>query len=286
MAEVAVEGHKYEEVEKIKNFLLSKTTIRPTVGIICGSGLGGLVANVQNQESFKYEDIPGFPVSTVKGHAGKLVFGNLSGKAVVCLQGRFHFYEGHSIHKCTLPVRVMATLGITTLIVTNAAGGVNRSFNVGDIMVIKDHVGFPMLGGNHPLVGLNDERFGPRFPSMTAAYDKSYQNTAMEIAKECGYGDFIQNGCYCMFSGPTYETIAELRLAKAIGGDAVGMSTVPEVIVGGHMGLKILGISLITNKCVMDYDSDEQPNHAEVLEVGKQRSECVLNIVTNFVGKL
>jgi len=281
-----MEGHKFDEVEAIKKFLLAKTKVRPTVGIICGSGLGGLVDNVENKEEFKYEDIPGFPVSTVQGHAGKLVFGTLKGKQVVCLQGRFHFYEGHGIHKCTLPVRVMGTLGIKVLIVTNAAGGVNRSFKVGDIMVIKDHVGFPMVAGNHPLVGLNDERFGPRFPSMNTVYDRKYQNLALDIAKESGYESFIRQGCYCMFSGPTYETIAELRLAAAIGGDAVGMSTVPEVIVASHMGIKCLGLSLITNECIMDYDVDEVPNHAEVLEAGKKASKYVLDIVTKFVGKI
>lgn len=279
-------GHQFDEVEQIKEFLLSKTSFRPTVGVICGSGLGGLVNNVQNKETFSYEDIPGFPLSTVKGHAGKLVFGTLSGQTVVCLQGRFHFYEGHSIYKCTLPVRVMAALGIKSLVVTNAAGGVNRSFNVGDIMVIKDHVGFPMISGIHPLIGLNDERFGPRFPSMTSIYDKNLQDQAIQISKDLGYGDFTRNGVYCMLSGPTYETQAELRLVQAIGGDAVGMSTVPEVIVGAHMGIKIIGISLITNRCVMEYDTNEKPNHAEVLEVGKQRSECVLNIVTKLIGKL
>lgn len=279
-------SHKFEDVEKIKNFLLEKTSVRPTVGVICGSGLGGLVNNVENKESFNYEDIPGFPLSTVKGHAGKLVFGTLSGKTVVCLQGRFHFYEGHSIYKCTLPVRVMAALGIKTLVVTNAAGGVNRSFNVGDIMIIKDHIGFPMMSGNHPLVGLNDDRLGPRFPSMTSIYDKTLQTKASDISKECGYGDFTRNGVYCMLSGPTYETQAELRLVQAVGGDAVGMSTVPEVIVAAHMDVKILGISLITNKCIMEYDTNEKPNHKEVLEVGKQRSECVLDIVTKLIGAI
>lgn len=286
MADAASPGHKYDNVESIKNFLLGKTTFRPSVGVICGSGLGGLVNNVENKEEFAYEDIPGFPLSTVKGHAGKLVFGTLSGHTIVCLQGRFHFYEGHTIYKCTLPVRVMASLGIKTIIVTNAAGGVNRTFNVGDIMVIKDHIGFPMMSGIHPLVGLNDERFGPRFPSMTSIYDKELQNKAIEISKELGYGDFTRNGVYCMLSGPTYETQAELRLVQAVGGDTVGMSTVPEVIVAAHMGIKIVGISLVTNKCIMDYDTTEKPNHAEVLEVGKQRSDCVLKIVTKLIGKL
>jgi len=186
-----MEGHKYEEVEQIKDYLFSKTKVRPAIGIICGSGLGGLVNNVEEKEEFAYESIPGFPVSTVQGHAGKLVFGKLSGKSVVCLQGRFHFYEGHGILKCTLPVRVMGSLGIKTLVVTNAAGGVNRDFNVGDIMVIKDHIGFPMLGGVHPLVGLNDERFGPRFPSMNRVYDRDYQQMALNIAKELGWAEML-----------------------------------------------------------------------------------------------
>lgn len=280
---VAVKGHSYDEVESVTNFLLNKTKYRPTVGIVCGSGLGGLVANVQEKDVYKYEDIPGFPVSTVQGHAGKLVFGTLSGKTVVCLQGRFHLYEGHGIYKCTFPVRVMASLGITSLIVTNAAGGINRSFNVGDIMIIKDHIAIPLMAGQHPLMGLNDDRFGPRFPSMTNAYDKDYRAKAMDIAKRLGYGEFLREGIYSMCSGPSYETQAELGMMSACGSDAAGMSTAPEVVVAKHMGLKVLGISLITNKCIMEYDTDEAPNHAEVLAVGKQRSDCVLNIVTAFV---
>jgi len=281
-----MQGHSYDEVEKIKEFLFAKTSYRPTVGVICGSGLGGLVDNVEEKQSLDYAEIPGFPVSTVAGHAGKLVFGKLGSQIIVCLQGRFHFYEGHSIHKCTLPVRVMASLGITSIIVTNAAGGVNRLFNVGDIMIIKDHIGFPMMAGNNPLVGLNDDRFGPRFPSMTDVYDKEFRNKAVEISKELGYGDFTQTGVYCMLSGPCYESQAEVRLVQTVGGDTVGMSTVPEVIVAKHMGLRVLGISLVTNKCIMDYDTNEAPNHAEVLQVGRERSQCILNIVTKFIKQM
>jgi len=279
-------AHNYEEVKKITDFLLSKTSYRPTIGVICGSGLGGLVNSIEEKFALDYADIPGFPVSTVAGHAGKLVFGKLGSQTIVCLQGRFHFYEGHTIHKCALPVRVMASLGIKSIIVTNAAGGVNRSFNVGDIMIIKDHIGFPMMAGNNPLVGLNDERFGPRFPSMTDVYDKGFRSKAVEISKRLGYGDFTREGVYCMLSGPCYESQAEVRLVQVVGGDTVGMSTVPEVIVAKHMGLKVLGISLVTNKCIMDYDTNEAPNHAEVLEVGKQRSQCILNIVTDFIKEM
>ncbi|XP_047130669.1 purine nucleoside phosphorylase isoform X1 [Hydra vulgaris] len=279
-------GHNFEDVKSISDFLLSKTQLRPTIGVICGSGLGGLVNNIENKEEFSYEDIPGFPVSTVKGHAGKLVFGTIKEKILVCLQGRFHFYEGHGINKCTLPVRVMALLGIKTLIVTNAAGGINRGFSVGDIMVIKDHIGIPCLAGISPLVGLNDERFGPRFPSMNGVYDNNYQKLALDISGELGYGDFIKSGVYCMVSGPCYETPAELRFIQTIGGDAVGMSTVPEVIVAAHMGIKCLGLSLITNYCILDYETKNAPNHAEVLEVAQRRSECVLEIVTKFIANI
>lgn len=279
-------AHKFEDVQKITDFLLSNTSYRPTIGVICGSGLGGLVDSIEEKFALDYADIPGFPVSTVAGHAGKLVFGKLGSQTIVCLQGRFHFYEGHSIHKCALPVRVMASLGITSIIVTNAAGGVNRSFNVGDIMIIKDHIGFPMMAGNNPLVGLNDERLGPRFPSMTDVYDKEFRTKAVEISNRLGYGDFTQQGVYCMLSGPNYESQAEVRLVQVVGGDTVGMSTVPEVIVAKHMGIKVLGISLVTNKCIMDYDTNTAPNHAEVLEVGKQRSQCILNIVTEFIKEM
>jgi len=279
-------GHKYEDAESIKNFLLSKTNLRPTVGVVCGTGLGGLVNTIENKESFNYADIPGFPVSTVHGHAGKLVFGTLSGKTIVCLQGRFHFYEGHGMHKSAMPIRVLALLGIKTLIVTNAAGGVNRSFNVGDIMIIKDHIGFPCLAGNNPLIGLNDERFGPRFPSMTNNYDKDYQALASTISKDLGYENFTRSGVYCMLSGPAYESVAELHLIQTVGGDAAGMSTVPEVMIARHMNVKVLGLTLVTNKCIMDYDTTEGPNHAEVIEVGNQRAECVLKIVTKFLAKI
>jgi len=286
MTDKSMQGHSYEDVQKIVDFLLSKTEYRPTVGVICGSGLGGLVNNIKEAFSIDYSAIPNFPLSTVAGHAGKLVFGKLSGQVIVCLQGRFHFYEGHSMHKCTLPVRVMASLGIKSIVVTNAAGGVNRNFNVGDIMIIKDHIGFPLMAGINPLIGLNEEKFGPRFPSMTDVYDKEFQLKAIAISKKLGYGDFTQNGVYCMLSGPNYESQAELRVVQTVGGDAVGMSTVPEVVVAKHMGLKVLGISLVTNYCIMDYDTNQAPNHAEVLEVGKKRSECILNIVTKFIEEM
>jgi len=276
-------GQSYDDIQAIVTFLESKTEYRPTIGVICGSGLGGLVDNVEEKYVIAYEDIPGFPCSTVAGHAGKLVFGKLGAHTLVCLQGRFHFYEGHSIQKTALPVRVMARLGIKALIVTNAAGGINRSFSEGDIMIIKDHIGIPTMAGNNPLIGLNDERFGPRFPSMTDVYDKEYRNKVFAICERLGFGEFTKTGVYCMVSGPTYESQAELRMIQAIGGDAVGMSTVPEVIVAKHMGLKVLGITLVTNKCIMDYDTNKAPNHKEVLEVGKMRSDCILSVVTNFI---
>lgn len=279
-------SHDYDQVHNVKNYLFEQTKYRPTIGVICGSGLGGLADALIEKEEFAYEKIPQFPAVTVKGHAGKLVFGKLQGKIAVCLQGRFHFYEGHSIHRITFPVRVLCALGIKTMIVTNAAGGINKEFNIGDIMVMRDHIGFPVLAGSNPLVGPNDERFGPRFTPMSQAYDRSLAKMALAEASALGFSDFTRHGVYAMVSGPSYETIAEVRALQVIGADAVGMSTVPETIVAAHCGVRVLGISLITNKCVDNYETDEQPNHAEVLEVGKKRAKDVQKVVEAVIGKL
>jgi len=279
-------SYSYEEVKKISDFLLSKTAHRPKVGIVCGSGLGGLVDGLEQQELFPYENIPGFPVSTVQGHAGKLVFGLLEGKTVVCMQGRFHLYEGHSIYKTVLPIRVMINLGIKYLFVTNAAGGINKSFSVGDLMVIRDHIGLPLLNSINPLVGQNDERNGPRFPSFVEPYDKKLIAQIQASAKELDIGSIMKSGTYVMQSGPCYETPAEIRFLHAVGGDAIGMSTVPEVVVAVHAGVKVAGISLITNKAIHDYDDHPEPNHKEVVEVGKQRSADIIRLLRSVVLKL
>jgi len=221
------------------------------VAIICGSGLGGLADSLEGKKvEIDYKDIPNFGATTVAGHKGKLVFGFLSGRPTVCMVGRFHFYEGHLLKRTVYPVRVFALLGVHTLLVTNAAGGLNPSFNVGDIMVINDHISFVGLAGQNPLVGKNMEHFGARFPATSDAYDFSLRHLAFKAANDLKLIDHMQEGCYCFVSGPSYETRAEARYLQMIGGDAVGMSTVPEVLVARHCGIKVLGLSLITNAVI------------------------------------
>lgn len=283
------ESHKsfsYEDCKATADWLLAQTDIRPTVGIVCGSGLGGLADLLKDQLAFNYKDIPNFPQSTVHGHAGRLVFGTMKGRPCVCMQGRFHLYEGYSIQKITLPMRIFKLLGVETVMITNAAGGLNQDFKVGDIMIIKDHINMPGFAGNNPLVGPNDERFGVRFPCMSDAYDRDLQQLAMEVGQELGYGDFLKEGVYCVLGGPSFETIAECRMLHLLGADAVGMSTVHEVIVARHCGMRVFALSLITNLGVMDYDSEEKANHEDVLQAGKQRAEQMEQLVSSIVNRI
>uniref|UniRef100_H2SDU9 Purine nucleoside phosphorylase n=1 Tax=Takifugu rubripes TaxID=31033 RepID=H2SDU9_TAKRU len=238
----------HDEYQKAADWLTSQTRHRPQVAIICGSGLGMLADTLKSQNSFAYSDIPGFPQSTVQGHAGRLVFGELNGKTCVCMQGRFHMYEGHSLCKTTFPIRVFKLLGVETLIVTNAAGSLVDGLHIGDIMIIKDHINFPGLVGFNPLTGPNDDKFGPRFPAMSSCYDKGLRCLAMEVAKELDVAGIMQEGVYAMVGGPNFESIAEARLLHCLGVDAVGMSTAPEVVVATHCGMRVFGLSLITNK--------------------------------------
>ncbi|XP_053175950.1 purine nucleoside phosphorylase 6 [Scomber japonicus] len=278
--------YRYEDYKETADYLLGNTKQRPKVAIICGSGLGGLADLLENKEAFPYKNIPRFPTSTVQGHAGQLVFGLLGGRECVCMQGRFHFYEGYNIHTVTYPVRVFYLLGVETLIVTNAAGGLNGSYKVGDIMLIKDHINMPGFAGQNPLCGHNDDRFGVRFPCMSDAYDRDLRTLAKRIAEEQSCDRFLQEGVYCMLAGPTYETIAECRVLQTLGADAVGMSTVPEVVVARHCGLRVLGLSLITNKVVTDYDSNEKANHEEVLKTTQRRTQDLQKLVSNLVNKI
>lgn len=227
-------------------------------GLILGSGLGELAEEIEDKIVIPYAEIPHFPVSTVVGHAGQLVYGTLAGKKVLAMQGRFHFYEGHSMEVVTYPVRVMAALKAHSLIVTNACGGVNEAFAPGDLMLITDHINFM---GTNPLIGKNEDEIGPRFPDMSQAYHLDYRNVAKQVAAEKGL--HLKEGVYMGFTGPTYETPAEIRFARTIGADAVGMSTVPEVIVAVHSGLKVLGISCITNLAA---GMQANLNHEEVVE--------------------
>lgn len=282
----ANKGYSYEDCKATADWLMTQTYIRPTVGIVCGSGLGGLADMLKEQVAFNYKDIPNFPQSTVHGHAGRLVFGTLKGRPCICMQGRFHLYEGYPIQKITLPMRIFKLLGVQIVILTNAAGGLNQDFKVGDVMVIKDHLNIPGFSGINPLTGPNDERFGVRFPCMSDAYDRELQQLAMDVGQELGYGDFLREGIYCVLGGPSFETIAESRMLHKLGADAVGMSTVHEVIVARHCEMRVVALSLITNQAVTDYDSEEKANHEEVLQAGKQRAAQLERLVATMVTRM
>lgn len=230
-----------EEIKKTVDFLISKGIESPDAGIILGTGLGGLASGIENRIEINYSEIPNFPVSTVEGHAGKLIFGEFGNKKIVVLQGRFHYYEGYSPEKVALPVRVLKYLGIDCLFLSNAAGGLNPDFRIGDVMIITDHINLLP----NPLIGKNDDRIGPRFPDMSEAYDKYLIKKALLIANE--HKIRVHTGVYLATTGPTFETPAEYKFFRIIGADAVGMSTTPEVIVARHMGLPCFALSVITD---------------------------------------
>uniref|UniRef100_A0A8B9BF89 Purine nucleoside phosphorylase n=1 Tax=Anser brachyrhynchus TaxID=132585 RepID=A0A8B9BF89_9AVES len=279
-------GAHYEVCKETADWLRARTAQHPKTAIICGSGLGDLAEVLDKKAVFPYEDIPHFPRSTVAGHAGRLVFGELSGQPCVCMQGRFHSYEGYSGSAVAFPVRVFSLLGVEVLITTNAAGGLNHHFQVGDIMFIRDHISMFGLGGQNPLHGPNDERLGVRFPCMSDAYDPDLLGLAMESAQELGFQSFVHVGVYCMLAGPSYETIAESRVLQALGADAVGMSTVPEVIVARHCGLRVLGLSLITNRAATSYSNPEKTGHEAVLRVSAARAEALRRLVARLAARL
>ncbi|MGL4572953.1 MAG: purine-nucleoside phosphorylase [Clostridium sp.] len=261
------------------DFILEKSKYKPEIGLILGSGLGSLADLIEEPEFYPYEELPNFPVSTVQGHEGRLVIGKLEGKIVVAMQGRFHFYEGYSMQVITFPVRVMKMLGVEKLIVTNAAGSVNTEFEPGDLMIITDHINY---SGANPLIGKNLDDFGPRFPDMSSAYSPSLRAIAKETAKNLGIN--IKEGVYTMFSGPTYETPAEVKMARIFGSDAVGMSTVPEVIVANHSGMEVLGISCLTNMAAGILD---QPlNHAEVIETSNKVKKSFMALTKELIKNL
>ena len=247
-----------EMLQVTTQFILEKGVKEIDFGLILGSGLGELAEEIEEAIVIPYDQIPFFPTSTVVGHAGQLVYGTLSGKKVLAMQGRFHFYEGHSMQTVTYPVRVMAALKAHSVIVTNACGGVNESFVPGDLMLITDHINFT---GQNPLIGPNEDEIGPRFPDMSEAYTLTYREVAKEAASQLDLT--LKEGVYMGYSGPTYETPAEIRMSRTMGADAVGMSTVPEVIVAAHSGLKVLGISCITNLAA---GMQANLNHEEVVE--------------------
>lgn len=252
----------YDQVVEAVTAIQAHTSQKPAVALILGSGLGDLVAEMRDAVAIPYAEIPHFAHSTVVGHAGRLLIGMLEDVPVVVMQGRFHLYEGYSLQVLTLPVRVMRSLGAHTLIVTNAAGGVNAAYRQGDFMLMRDHINMPGLAGASPLLGPNDERFGERFPALAQAYDAGLRALARSVA--AGWPDItLHEGVYTMVGGPNYETGAELKFLRMIGTDAVGMSTVPEVVVARHAGMRVLGLSLITNAATGD--ETQEVNHAEVL---------------------
>jgi len=254
----------YDQVMEAVTAIQAHTLQKPAVALILGSGLGDLVAELRDAVAIPYAQIPHFAHSTAIGHAGRLLIGMLEDVPVVVMQGRLHLYEGYSLQVLTLPVRVMHSLGANTLIVTNAAGGINGAYRQGDFMLIRDHINMPGLAGASPLVGPNDERFGERFPALAQAYDAGLRALARSVAARVS-DITLHEGVYTMVGGPNYETGAELKFLGIIGTDAVGMSTVPEVVVARHMGMRVLGLSLITNAATGD--ETQEVNHAEVLAV-------------------
>ena len=249
------------------DFIRQHTRHQPAIALVLGSGLGGLADNVEDADRIPYDTIPNWPLSTVVGHSGRLVIGRLEDRPVLVMQGRAHFYEGYSAAAITFPIRVMRRLGIQTLIVTNAAGGVDPTYAPGDLMLIQDHLNLPGMTGSHPLRGPNEDAFGPRFPSMTNAYDRDLRRLARSVAHDEGIP--LHEGIYCYLTGPSFESPAEIRMLQTWGAQAVGMSTAPEVVVAVHAGMRVLGISGISNSCITDPDSEVNPNHEEVLEAGQ-----------------
>jgi purine-nucleoside phosphorylase len=266
----------WNQVQETVSFIKEKTNFTPEYGVILGSGLGSFTDDIQIEFTLPYAEIPNFPVSTVQGHKGALVFGTIGTKKVVAMQGRFHFYEGYSMKEVTFPVRVMKYLGVEKLIVSNASGGVNSSYNVGDIVLIKDHVN---MMPEHPLRGKNDERFGPRFVNMSEPYSKKMIAKAKELAQKLNIE--VKDGVYLGLQGPTFETLAEYKMVKNIGADCVGMSTVPEVIVARHMEMETFGLSVITD--MGDEDSIETISHDEVLEAAKSAEPKVRILIKELI---
>ncbi len=268
-----------EKIEQATRFLRTKTSLCPPIGIILGTGLGGLAGEIRQDVVVEYAEIPHFPLSTVESHHGKLIFGTLSGKPVVAMQGRFHFYEGYSLQQVTFPVRVMKFLGVHTLLISNAAGGMNPRFSRGNIMVITDHIN---LLGDNPLIGPNDETLGPRFPDMSEPYSRELIALADRVALDQQI--HLEHGVFVAVPGPNLETRAEYRFLRLIGADAVGMSTVPENIVANHMGLRVLGFSIITDECFPD--SLQPANVEEIIAVAARTEPQLTAIMKGVVERI
>ncbi|KAA3620225.1 MAG: purine-nucleoside phosphorylase [Calditrichaeota bacterium] len=267
------------QIDNVLTFLEAKTQLKPTIGIILGTGLGGLVSEIEIETAISYSEIPHFPVSTVETHAGRLIFGRLSGKNVLAMQGRFHQYEGYSMQQITFPVRVMKQLGCETLVVSNACGGMNPNYSPGDIMIMADHIN---LLGDNPLTGVNNDELGPRFPDMSEPYSRALIALVEQIALDEKIK--IQKGVYVAVSGPNLETRAEYRFLRTIGADVVGMSTVPEVIVAVHSSMKVLGFSVITDACFPD--ALQPANIAEIIRVAGEAEPKLTTLIKRAVAKI
>lgn len=267
-----------EKIQATADFIKERIENEPEIGIILGTGLGGLATKIEVERELEYTEIPNFPISTVEGHSGKLIFGKLGGKNVVAMKGRFHFYEGYNMQQVTFPVRVMKFIGVKTLFVSNASGGMNPEFEIGDLMIINDHINLLP----NPLIGANINELGPRFPDMSRPYDFELMDKAEEVAKELQIK--THRGCYVGTTGPTFETPKEYQYFRIIGGDAVGMSTVPEVIVARHMDIPVFAMSIITDLGVPG--KIVEVSHEEVQEVGKKAEAKMTQIMTKLLERL
>ncbi len=268
-----------KHIDEAVKFIRTKTGSTPAIGIILGTGLGGLVKEIQPEVVIDYKDIPHFAVSTVESHHGKLIFGTLAGKKIVAMQGRFHFYEGYTMKQITFPVRVMKFLGVNTLLISNAAGALNPLFRRGDVMLMSDHIN---LLGDNPLIGPNDDSLGPRFPDMSEAYDKKLMALGEEVALDLKIK--VQKGVYAAMPGPNLETAAEYRFLRYVGADAVGMSTVPEDIVAVHMGMRVFGVSILTDECFPD--TLKPATLEEILEVAHKTEPKMTAVLKELVKRL
>ena len=269
----------FDKIKQTASFISGKTNFKPEVGIVLGSGLGGLVNEIEIHHALEYPSIPNFPVSTVKGHGGKLILGMLGGKKVIALQGRFHFYEGYTMKEVTFPIRVFKELGISRLILSNAAGGMNPAFQVGDLVIINDHIN--LMPGN-PLIGKNDDELGPRFPDMSEPYDPAMIAVAKDLMAKHQFRSHV--GVYAAVSGPCFETPAEYRYIRTIGADLVGMSTVPEVIAARHGGIPCFAISIVTD--LGGFETAQKVSHEEVLEVATAAEKKLTTIVREMLSLL
>jgi purine-nucleoside phosphorylase len=269
----------YDRIQDAASVIRNSTALQPEVGIILGTGLGGLAEKISVEVALPYQQIPGFPLSTVESHAGRLLLGRLGNRPVVAMQGRFHRYEGYGLAEVTFPVRVMRALGARTLVVSNACGGMNPLWNPGDLVLISDHIN---LLGDNPLIGANDDRLGSRFPDMSDPYDRELRSLARAVAAELGI--ILREGVYVAVPGPNLETRAEYRMLRGMGADVVGMSTVPEVIVAAHGGMRTVGISIITDQCLPD--ALEPANIDRIIETARQAEPSLTRLIAGLVERL